>query len=89
MASVHAAAAGDQFLACEYHTADEPHFLDRIKRTDAPDDPIIDKGYVTVPNGPGLGIEINMDALKAGLREPGLFEPTTEWDNETSFDGHM
>jgi L-alanine-DL-glutamate epimerase-like enolase superfamily enzyme len=89
MASVHAAAAGDQFLACEYHTADEPHFLDRIKRTDAPGDPIIDKGYVTVPNGPGLGLEIDMDALKASLREPGLFEPTTQWDNETSFDGHM
>jgi hypothetical protein len=42
-----------------------------------------------VPNGPGLGIEINMDVLKANLHEGGLFEPTTEWDNETSFDGHM
>ena len=29
-----------------------------------------------------------LDALKKSLREPGMFEPTTEWDNETSFDGH-
>ena len=88
-ACAHAAAAGDQFLACEYHMADVPHFLDRVKRTDRPNDPIIDKGYITVPNGPGLGFEIDMDVLKANLHEGGLFEPTTEWDNETSFDGHM
>jgi L-alanine-DL-glutamate epimerase-like enolase superfamily enzyme len=88
-ACAHAAAAGDQFLACEYHQADNKTFLDRVRRTDKPNDPIIDKGYITVPNGPGLGFEINMDVLKANLREGGLFEPTTEWDNETSFDGHM
>ena len=88
-ACTHAAAAGDQFLACEYHQADNKTFLDRVRRTDKPNDPIIDKGYITVPNGPGLGFEINMDVLKANLREGGLFEPTTEWDNETSFDGHM
>jgi gluconate/galactonate dehydratase len=89
MACVHAAAAGDQFLALEYHQADNKTFLDRIRRSDKPKDPIIDKGFITVPNGPGLGIEINMDVLKANLREPGLFEPTTQWDGETDFDGHM
>ena len=89
MAAVHAASAGDQFLALEYHQADNPTFLDRIRRSDKPKDPIIDKGFITVPNGPGLGIEINMDVLKANLREGGLFEPTTQWDSETDFDGHM
>jgi len=34
-------------------------------------------------------LEINMDVLGANLHEGGSFEPTTEWDNETSFDGHM
>lgn len=88
-ACAHAAAAGDQFLAIEYHQADNKTFLDRVKRSDRPGDPIIDKGFIAVPNGPGLGFEINMDVLKAGIREGGLFEPTTQWDNETDFDGHM
>ncbi|MFC1561205.1 mandelate racemase/muconate lactonizing enzyme family protein [Candidatus Latescibacterota bacterium] len=87
-ASVHAAAAGEHFLACEYHQADNPTFLDRVRRSDKPNDPIIDQGFVAVPNGPGLGFEINMDVLKENLREPGLFEPTPEWDNETSYDHH-
>jgi L-alanine-DL-glutamate epimerase-like enolase superfamily enzyme len=88
-ACAHAAAAGDQFLACEYHQADNKTFLDRVKRTGKSNDPIIDRGYMTVPDGPGLGFEIDMDVLKANLREPGFFEPTTQWDNETDFDGHM
>jgi L-alanine-DL-glutamate epimerase-like enolase superfamily enzyme len=88
-ASAHAAAAGDQFLACEFHMADVPTFFDRVKRTGKPNDPIIDKGYFTVPDAPGLGFEIQADVLRANIHEGGFFEPTTEWDNETSFDGHM
>ena len=88
-ACAHAAAAGDQFLAIEYHQADNKTFLDRVKRSDKPGNPIMDKGFIAVPNGPGLGFEINMDVLKADLREPGFFEPTTQWDNEIDFDGHM
>jgi gluconate/galactonate dehydratase len=88
-ASAHAAAAGDQFLACEFHQADVPDFFDRVRRTGKPNDPIIDRGYFAVPDAPGLGVEINMEVLGKSLREPGLFAPTTEWDNETSFDGHM
>ena len=52
-AGAHAAAAGDQFLAMEYHQADVPHFLDRVKRTDRPNDPIIDKGYHHGAERPG------------------------------------
>jgi L-alanine-DL-glutamate epimerase-like enolase superfamily enzyme len=88
-ACAHAAAAGDQFLAIEYHQADNKTFLDRVKRSDKPGNPILDKGFIAVPNGPGLGFEINMDVLKANLIEPGFFEPTTQWDNEVDFDGHM
>jgi L-alanine-DL-glutamate epimerase-like enolase superfamily enzyme len=88
-ACAHAAAAGDQFLAIEYHQADNKTFLDRVKRSDKPGNPILDKGFIAVPNGPGLGFEINMDVLKANLQEPGFFEPTTQWDNEVDFDGHM
>ena len=70
-ASAHAAAAGDQFLALSTTRPTIQHFLDRVRRTDKPSDPIIDKGYFVVPNGPGLGLEINMDVLKANLQEAG------------------
>lgn len=42
--------------------------------------PFIDKGYITVPDVPGLGIELNEPVIKEHLRFPGYFEPTTEWD---------
>ncbi len=38
--------------------------------------PIIKKGYIKVPDGPGLGITLNEEALKKQLTEPGFFEPT-------------
>jgi len=44
--------------------------------------PIINKGYITVPQGPGLGFTLNEEALKKALREPGYFEPTPQWDNK-------
>ena len=87
--ATHAAAAADQFLALEYHTVDEPGFTDWVTWTDKPDAPIVDHGFVRVPNGPGLGIEINYDILKERLSVPGLFEPTPEWDNEVSRDYHQ
>ena len=51
------------------------------------DKPIINKGYITVPDKPGLGITLNEDAVKAHLA-PGAtyFAPTPEWDNERSGD---
>jgi hypothetical protein len=34
-----------------------------------------------VPEKPGLGIDINLDAIEAGLRTPGtMFLPTDEWN---------
>ena len=43
--------------------------------------PFIDKGYITVPDSPGLGLELNEPVVKEHLRVPGYFEPTKEWDN--------
>ena len=42
--------------------------------------PIFDKGFVTVPDRPGRGGELNEEVVKQHLREPGYFEPTKEWD---------
>ncbi len=47
--------------------------------------PIINKGYITVPDKPELGITLNEDAVRRHLAPgTGFFEPTPQWDNERS-----
>ena len=43
--------------------------------------PIIRDGFITVPDTPGLGVELDEEAVKEHLREPGYFEPTPEYNN--------
>lgn len=85
MASVHCAAATENFIALEHHFADLPFWNDFI---DGVPKPIIQNGYITVPESPGLGFEINEAAVKKHLlpEDAGFFEPTPEWDNERSWD---
>jgi len=40
----------------------------------------MEDGYVTVPERPGLGVDLNPEVIKDHLRYPGYFEPTPEWD---------
>ena len=51
------------------------------------DKPIINKGFIAVPDKPGLGITLNEDAVRQRLL-PGTayFEPTPQWDKEHSWD---
>jgi len=49
---------------------------------------IADKGYVAVPESPGLGIELNDDVVKAHLRRPAYFEPTPIVDDKNA-SGYM
>ncbi|MBL8095612.1 MAG: mandelate racemase/muconate lactonizing enzyme family protein [Anaerolineales bacterium] len=85
MAAVHCAAATENFIALEHHFSDLPYWGDFI--TGVPK-PIIQNGYIPVPEAPGLGFEINEDALREHVvaDDPGLFEPTTQWDKERSWD---
>jgi len=86
LAAVHAAAASENFLALEYHSADIDWWDDMVE---GPSKPIVNKGFITVPDAPGLGIEsLNDDVLKAHLdpNMPGLWEPTDRWDGEWSHD---
>jgi hypothetical protein len=46
--------------------------------------PIVNKGYIAVPEKPGLGITLNDDVVKQHLLEPGRFEPTPEWNKQRS-----
>jgi L-alanine-DL-glutamate epimerase-like enolase superfamily enzyme len=73
-----AATFGDHFLAMENHALDMPWWQDLV--TGMPK-PIIDKGYVAVPERPGLGLELNDAVVKEHLRKPGYFEPTPMFDD--------
>ena len=64
MASVHCAAATENFLACENHSLDVPWWQDLVEGIEKP---IINKGFITVPDKPGLGITLNEDVVKQHL----------------------
>ncbi|MBK9940108.1 MAG: mandelate racemase/muconate lactonizing enzyme family protein [Kouleothrix sp.] len=85
MASVHCAAATENFIALEHHFSEVPFWGDLI---DGVPKPIIQGGYISVPDAPGLGFEINEDAIRAHLVawDQGLFAPTPEWDRIHSHD---
>jgi hypothetical protein len=49
--------------------------------------PIINKGWIKVPDKPGLGITLNEEEVKKHLMPgTGYFEPTPQWDHERSGD---
>jgi L-alanine-DL-glutamate epimerase-like enolase superfamily enzyme len=81
MASVHCAAATENFLALECHAIDYPEWNDLVTGIS---NPIVQKGYIDVPETPGLGIDLNEEAIKTHIDPdcPGYFEPTPEWDGE-------
>jgi hypothetical protein len=49
----------------------------------------VEKGFAVVPDTPGLGVELNEEAVKQHLRpDSAYFKPTPEWDKERSNDRH-
>jgi L-alanine-DL-glutamate epimerase-like enolase superfamily enzyme len=83
MANVHCAAATENFLVLENHSVDVPWWNDLVEGVEKP---IVNHGFVTVPENPGLGVTLNDEVMKQHLLEPGYFEPTPEWDKERSHD---
>jgi L-alanine-DL-glutamate epimerase-like enolase superfamily enzyme len=83
LANVHCAAATENFLVLEQHAVDVPHWNDLVEGVEKP---IIQNGYVPVPNKPGLGVTLNDEVAKQHLAEPGYFEPTPYWDKDRSND---
>ncbi len=78
MANVHCAAAISSFMAVEHHGLDLP-FWESLVTGLAPD--YMADGYVKVPELPGLGVDLNYEAIEANLRTPGtLFLPTEAWN---------
>jgi len=85
MAAVHCAAATENFIALEHHFTDVPFWGDLIEGLSGP---VIQNGYIPVPETPGLGFTINEEAVREHLipEDRGFFEPTPQWDGEQSWD---
>lgn len=87
LANVHCAAATENFLVLENHSVDHPQWNQLV--TGLPD-PMIQDGFVAVPEKPGLGFDdINEEMFRQYLDsgDPVFFDqPTEAWDRERSWD---
>jgi len=86
MASVHTAAAMHNVLAMELHSVDVPWWKDLVIGLP---DPIVENGFIKVPEKPGLGFDdLNEELIRAHINPniPGYFEPTDERNKEFSND---
>jgi len=101
MANVHCAATIENFIALEMHSVDNPWWNDIVSLV-GQKGPMIKNGYVKITDAPGLGIELNEEAVKEHLAKSseevhegnskfsvypkGAFEDTSEWDDLDSHD---
>ena len=84
LGSVHSAAATENFLWLEHHAVDQPRFDDLVTGIEKP---IVQNGYVKVPEKPGIGVELNEDVVKEFLvKGEKLFAPTPEWNEIRAWD---
>ncbi|WP_248927111.1 mandelate racemase/muconate lactonizing enzyme family protein [Paenibacillus hamazuiensis] len=87
LAAVHAAAATENFLALEFHSVDVDWWDDLI--VGKLPKPLVQNGFITVPDAPGLGIEsLNDEVIAQHLHAeiPGLWEATDQWNRYWSHD---
>ncbi|MEE2659711.1 MAG: mandelate racemase/muconate lactonizing enzyme family protein [Candidatus Latescibacterota bacterium] len=87
LASVHCAAATENFMVLENHSVDDLECWSSLVK--GLPNPLIEDGHIAVPEGPGLGFTgLNEDAVHTfcdpKYGEP--FGPTEEWDDETAHD---
>jgi L-alanine-DL-glutamate epimerase-like enolase superfamily enzyme len=88
MANVHLGAALSSLMAVEHHALDLPWWRDLVTGL-APD--YLDGGYVTVPEAPGLGVDLNEEVVREHLVSwSGYFDSSDEWNAErVGFLGHL
>jgi L-alanine-DL-glutamate epimerase-like enolase superfamily enzyme len=79
MANVHLAASIASLVSLEHHGLDLPYYTDLV--TGLPDDYMAD-GYITVPDKPGLGIDLNEEGIRANMRlGMEYFGDTSDWND--------
>ena len=87
LASVHCAAATENFLVLENHSVDD---LERWSSlVEGLPNPLVRDGHIEVPEGPGLGFTgMNEEALATFRTEGdgGFDAPTDDWDDERASD---
>lgn len=66
IASAHVATAIPNFIALEWHGMSVPFWSDLAAGFDGP---VIQEGYITVPDRPGLGVELNEDLARQYAKE--------------------
>jgi L-alanine-DL-glutamate epimerase-like enolase superfamily enzyme len=87
LASVHCAAATENFLALEIHAADDLEGWSRL--VEGLPVPLVQGGYIQVPETPGLGFtDLDEERLRerADSHGPVLFRSTDEWNDECAHD---
>ena len=87
LASVHCAAATENFMVLENHSVDQ---LDQWSQlVEGLPVPLIEDGHIAVPEAPGLGFsDLNEDVLRefADPDNPQVFASTEAWDSERASD---
>jgi L-alanine-DL-glutamate epimerase-like enolase superfamily enzyme len=86
LANVHCAAATENFMVLENHSVDLPDWNGLIEGLP---NPLIQDGYIQVPETPGLGFtDINEEMFRKYLdpKAPVYFEPSDAWDSDWSWD---
>ena len=87
LAAVHCAAATENFVALENHSVDELEVWSSM--VEGLPAPLIQNGYIQVPEAPGLGFtDLNEELIREHLDpdDPGYFEPSEMWDSESAHD---
>ncbi|MFW5717580.1 MAG: enolase C-terminal domain-like protein, partial [Spirochaetota bacterium] len=86
--AAHACAATENFTALEFHSVESDWWSTMVTGRDLPN-PIVQNGFITVPDGPGLGIEsLNDEVLAEHLHPhfPELWASTDDWNHEWAND---
>lgn len=86
MAAVQTAAAMHNVLALEFHSVDVPWWSSMVRGLPMP---LIENGFIRVPDKPGLGFdELDMDVIAEHINPeiPGIWEATDSWNQEFAND---
>jgi L-alanine-DL-glutamate epimerase-like enolase superfamily enzyme len=69
MAACHTCASMRNFIIMEFHSMDVEWWDDLVTAGE----PLIQDGFITMPEGPGVGLELNEEVARAHLAEGAAF----------------